>query len=432
MSVKCGVPSINLMSHDPKVSICIPSYNHARFLPAAIESALAQTFKDFEIVLVDDASIDDSFEIAKSYAAKYPNLIRLFTHPGHQNRGISATVNLAYEMSRGEYWMGLPSDDLLYPDKLERQVGFLDQHRDIGWVYGYGDYADEEGERLPQRIPFGKDITRSPDALETLIQDNHVPGMTVLMRREASERAGLHDESLVYSDWDFWVRMLVHSNVAFMEGSLVMYRVHASNTSVSIDGRLHMQRCLEVMQSLKRKSASIGGDLVRPRTQALLDLQLAYHLFVLGNEAEAQHHLTSAFETEPTLRQDSRYLADWLKERMYYLSGAFPAGSPEQNFCSWISNNLPKGLGNSFVKRIAAVDYARAALENYRTNRRAARRMALKCFARDSTWLREKNLLSIFLESLMGAGVTDRMRKLKRRAFDDHSPKRSAESDDLL
>lgn len=420
------------MSQDPKVSICIASYNHARFLPAAIESALAQTFRDFEIVIVDDASTDDSFEIAKSYAAEYPALIRLFTHPGHRNRGISATVNLACEMSRGEYWMGLPSDDLLYPEKLERQVEFLDKHRDIGWVYSYADYIDGEGERLPQRGPFGKDITRSRDALETLIQDNYISGMTVLMRREASEKAGPFDESLVYSDWDFWVRMLVHSKVAFMDSSLVMYRVHTYNTSVGIDEHRNIRHGLDVMQSLKRKSASIGGALVRPRTQALLDLQIAYHLFVLGNEEEASGHLTSAFETEPTLKQDSEYFTQWLKERTYYLINTFPAGSEECSFSSWVLHHLPGGLSDSFIKRVAAVDFARAAFGSYQTDLRAARRLALKCFARDSSWLREKNLLSIFLESLIGAGVTDRLRKLKRRAFNNDSPKRSAESDDLL
>ncbi len=420
------------MSHDPKVSICIASYNHARFLPAAIESALAQTFRDFEIVLVDDASIDDSFEIAKSYVAKYPALIRLFTHPGHCNRGISATVNLACEMSKGEYWMGLPSDDLMYPDKLERQVEFLDKHRDIGWVYSYGDYVGEDGERLPQRNLFGKDITRSRDALETLIQDNQIPGMAVLMRREASDKAGPFDESLVYSDWDFWVRMLAHSKVAFMDSSLVKYRVHTYNTSVGIDEHRNIRHGLDVMQSLKRKSASIGGALVRPRTQALLDLQIAYHLFVLGNEEEAGRHLTSAFETEPTLREDSKYFAHWLKERIYYLINTFPPGSEECSFSSWVLHHLPDGLGRSFMKRVAAVDYARAAFGSYQTDARMTRRMALKCFRSDSSWLKEKELLSIFTESLVGSGITDGMRKLKRRAIKDHSPKRSAESDDLL
>lgn len=89
--------------HDPKVSICVPSYNHARFLPMALESALAQTYDDFEVVVVDDGSTDDSLAVAQSYAARHPSKVRVFTHPGHRNRGISETVNLAFEKAR---WLG--------------------------------------------------------------------------------------------------------------------------------------------------------------------------------------------------------------------------------------------------------------------------------------------------------------------------------------
>ena len=106
------------MSHEPRVSVCIPSYNHAPYLPAAIESVLGQTFADFELVIVDDGSTDNSLEVAETYAARHPSKVRVHTHPGRLNRGISETVNLAYRLTRGEFWMGVPSDDVLHPDKL--------------------------------------------------------------------------------------------------------------------------------------------------------------------------------------------------------------------------------------------------------------------------------------------------------------------------
>jgi len=123
------------MTCKPKVSICIPSYNHARFLPAAIESALAQTHKNIEIVIVDDGSTDNSLKIAGSYASKYPSIVFLHTHPGHCNRGISATMNLAAQKSTGEYWSTIGSDDVLYSNKTERQVAYLDKHPNVAWVY---------------------------------------------------------------------------------------------------------------------------------------------------------------------------------------------------------------------------------------------------------------------------------------------------------
>jgi len=112
----------------PRVSVCIPSYNYAAYLPEAIESILAQTYLDFEIIVVDDASKDNSQAVAEDYARRYPNKVRIFTHPGRVNKGVSATCNLAIEKSRGEYLAWLGSDDVWYPEKLARQVDELDRN----------------------------------------------------------------------------------------------------------------------------------------------------------------------------------------------------------------------------------------------------------------------------------------------------------------
>ena len=74
------------MSRIPTISVCMPSYNHARFLPEALDSIMGQTFQDFELIVVDDGSTDDSLEILQSYAGKYPTMIRVLTHPERQNR----------------------------------------------------------------------------------------------------------------------------------------------------------------------------------------------------------------------------------------------------------------------------------------------------------------------------------------------------------
>ena len=81
------------MSYNPRVSVVLASYNHAKYLPAAIDSVLGQTFQDFEVVVVDDESTDDSLQIAEAYATRFPEKVRVFTHPGHSNKVRSATVN---------------------------------------------------------------------------------------------------------------------------------------------------------------------------------------------------------------------------------------------------------------------------------------------------------------------------------------------------
>ena len=253
------------MPHNPRVSICIPSYNHARFLQTALESALSQTYQDFEIVVVDDGSTDDSLRIATDYAARHPSIVQVFSHPDRGHQGISATVNLAFKKSRGEYWCGLPSDDVFYPYKLEEQVAFLETHRDIGFVYGYAATIDEAGHLLPEIM--GADISASPDPVARLISGNAIWGMTVLARRDCVEKVGLHDETLVYSDWDLWIRILAHYKVGFMNRPLAMWRIHSNNTSIGNPSMI-LQYSMDLMKALLRKAPEIGGAFASPRSRA--------------------------------------------------------------------------------------------------------------------------------------------------------------------
>jgi glycosyltransferase involved in cell wall biosynthesis len=219
------------MSTAPLVSICIPSYNHAQYLPATLDSALAQTYPHVEIIVLDDGSTDDSLKIARDYETRFPGKIKVYTHPNGANRGISRTVNAAFAHSKGKYWMGLPSDDILYPDKIEKQIDFLEKNPALGFVYCYVDYIDSGGKPVPGR--FGKDITVDEDPLKSMILENFIPGMAILARREAIERVGEHDADLIYSDWDFWVRLFSLYKGGFIPESLIGYRVHDYNTSVA-------------------------------------------------------------------------------------------------------------------------------------------------------------------------------------------------------
>jgi glycosyltransferase involved in cell wall biosynthesis len=87
------------------------------------------------IVVVDDGSTDNSLEVLQGYAHRNPEIMRVYTHAGGCNLGISATVNLGFEKSRGKYCCPHASDDVSYSDRLERQVAFLESHPDVGWVY---------------------------------------------------------------------------------------------------------------------------------------------------------------------------------------------------------------------------------------------------------------------------------------------------------
>jgi glycosyltransferase involved in cell wall biosynthesis len=393
----------------PKVSVCFPSYNHSRFLAAALDSILAQTFKDFEIIIVDDGSTDDSFAIAQTYASRHPSVIRLLTHPDHQNRGPSATVNLAFSHVQGEYWMGLPSDDLLLPKKLERQVQFLDSHPEYGWVYCYAAFIDEEGQLLEDPPLFGEDITKEIDPVDTLIRRNKVPGMTALMRREVSARVGLHEENLLYSDWHYWVRMTAAAKVGFIDEVLVHYRVHGNNASLKVGPRTNAQRCIDVALAIKRDVEAGVIERRSPRIKALLELQLSYFAFCLDSE-DSVTRLSQAFAVDHSLLTDSYYLRNWLSGWHSFGTHLLPPSAQPSDFTRWFIDHLPDQAPTLLHKRLESELLAELAQEQPGKSRQFALQSVLK----DPTRLSDRTLLRTWLSSIAGEKVRDVWQRLKK------------------
>ncbi|MCS7208241.1 MAG: glycosyltransferase [Fimbriimonadales bacterium] len=210
----------------PKVSVLIPSYNHARFLPATLESVFQQTFSDYEVVVVDDGSVDDSVAILQSYGER----VRLYVQ---QNRGTYSTLNRCVAESRGEYLAILNSDDLWMPTKLEKQVALLEANPQLGLVHTGGHFIDAAGQVLPGN-PLGFEWPRTPtgNIIEALVRCNKIIASSVLIRRECFERLGGFREDLYGSgDWEMWFRVALEYDIGYIDEPLTMYRVHGANAS---------------------------------------------------------------------------------------------------------------------------------------------------------------------------------------------------------
>jgi len=204
----------------PRVSVIIPTYNCARFLDRTIKSALVQTFKDREIIIVDDGSTDDT----KSVLAHYDGLVHYVYQP---NRGASAARNLACSKASGELLAYLDADDMWYPEKLEKEVAFLDAHPECGLVHTEISVINEQDEILHHR--FNHETQRPiPQGycLLHLLRRSHIQTLTVVERRTCIDRVGNFDETLpIAQDYMHWILIALEGMaVGYLPEPLGMYR----------------------------------------------------------------------------------------------------------------------------------------------------------------------------------------------------------------
>ena len=169
----------------PKVSVIIPSYNRAHFLGDSIESILRQTFQDFEIIVVDDGSIDETPEVV----GRYPNIhfIR------QSNSGISAARNTGLSAASGKYIVFLDSDDLLLPEALKIGSDALDIHSECAFVYGYWQYIAADGSALP--MPFVPKVKK--DHYRQFLKQNFIQSIGAIMFRTVEHKNLIIDSSLL-------------------------------------------------------------------------------------------------------------------------------------------------------------------------------------------------------------------------------------------
>jgi len=221
--------------NSPRVSVVIPSYNRASFLPETIESVLAQTYIDYEIIVVDDGSTDDTPSVLAGYKGRI-TVIR------QENQGLSAARNTGIRHSCGAYLAFLDSDDLFLPSHLHVLTQVLDWNPDTDIAYGQP-YVLRNSERDKLYTP--EDVNMSVgrffielDRLATsLLRGNLFFVPTVLVRRTALEKLArpFFDTDLSpYADWDMWLRLVLnHASVARVEDKVAIYRVHDGNMSVT-------------------------------------------------------------------------------------------------------------------------------------------------------------------------------------------------------
>lgn len=237
------------MDKNPRVSVLMPVYNGERCLREAVESILNQTFTDFEFVIVDDGSTDNTWQILQGYAANEP---RIALVRNETNVGLARSLNKGLELARGEYIARMDADDVSLPERLATQVAFLDEHPEVG-VVGCAAYViDAEGSPTS--------IMRQPTMhgliLWSLCFSTPFIHPTVLLRKAVIERVGWYDDVLsANQDRDLWQRLSSVTRFANLSDAFLSYRIHPGSVS-------HIHSDIQVRNSAKagqRMMAKILG-----------------------------------------------------------------------------------------------------------------------------------------------------------------------------
>jgi glycosyltransferase involved in cell wall biosynthesis len=208
-----------------RVSVVIPAYNAERTLGATVESVLAQTFRDLEVLVIDDGSQDGTASVAASFGEP----VTCITMP---NGGVSAARNTGIERSSGELVAFLDADDLWAPGKLQRQIELLDANPDVGFVTTSALGVGQDLERLDTRPAWSV-----PDACEALLLHSMVLGncSSPLIRRDVLEALGGFNPRFSQSaDWDFFLRASRTTQLVAIDEPLVLYRVLEDSMSSDI------------------------------------------------------------------------------------------------------------------------------------------------------------------------------------------------------
>lgn len=297
------------MSEAPSVSVIVATYNRAPLLPHTLDSILAQRFRSFEVIVVDDGSRDDTQAVLSSYGDRIRSAVQ-------DNRGPSAARNAGAQLATGRWLAFQDSDDLAMPGHLGTLFGYAQAHPECAMVFANGGYLKGPEHQRDTIIPAAKSraLAARGVGLQDIFDKSIVRLQAALISKAAYEAVGGHDESLrICMDLDLAFRLLMRFPVAYLDEVVFSYRKHEGNTGR--DEELRLTENIRVIEKLLRE---------QPRAREMLGPEkiasrLAYRYYRLAKgrwkrrqRGEARAALRRAVELRPTN----------LKYRFFHLCGA--------------------------------------------------------------------------------------------------------------
>ena len=297
----------------PRVSVCIPTYNTARYLAEAIESVLQQEFNDYELVICDNASTDETPEICGRYERiRYVRFDEFVGQAGNWNRCL--------ELGTGEYVVLLHADDVLQPSFLKRAVAALENNPSAGLVHCSVEHIDQSGTPLYLQKLYDEDRIEPGEALfeRLLLEGCVVNPAGVMVRRNVYDDVGRFTEEIVWGvDWHMWMRVALHSQVAYLADTLAQYRHHPQSGTSGVmatarNGKDEMWMLEDIFRQIPASRADIHALHKRAKHQsAHRTWCFAEELCRLGLMQAARANLKRAISIRPAMLVDGRFWTLW-------------------------------------------------------------------------------------------------------------------------
>ncbi len=299
----------------PQVSIIVPSYNRAEFIPATLDSILAQSFKDFELIFVDDGSTDNTEAILFKYTTQDSRV--KYIKQANSERAVARTNGM--KQAQGNYFALVDSDDIWYANKLEKQIEVLESQAEIVFCYAAVNRINLDGKRV--KTAPRQHQGHSGYIYSDLLIRNFIPSVTPVFRREIFDKVGAQNtEFIPYEDWDFWLRISLEGKFFHIKESLGDYRLHPGQSVKNVKAE-HIEKVTlavlekntdianpKLLEYLTQANCSIDEFFVtRDNAFSEAHLRIAYWYIVAGNLSKANNHLTQAKALSKKRNNDYRW-----------------------------------------------------------------------------------------------------------------------------
>jgi glycosyltransferase involved in cell wall biosynthesis len=227
----------------PLVSIGLPVYNGAAYLTNTLNSVKLQAYPNLELIIVDDGSTDESFEICREWIINCGLPVKLTRN--EKNKGLPSSCNILLQKVAGKYFQILGQDDILLPGKIADDVNIFEQQpAETALIFSKVKLIDEKGsfkdEDYFERISYDGKLNEL--IFEQLVQKNFIPAPTALVKTEMVQAIGGYDESLLFEDWDMWLRLSKDYKVVFNDVCNVHYRIHHESMMANRDEEQTIRR----------------------------------------------------------------------------------------------------------------------------------------------------------------------------------------------